>query len=272
MTANPEDIQGLRVFSELDMSIFDLCENLIFPPKCANCRELLDIDINKKHTDPLCPQCRLNFEHEKSIECSSCGLEMRFCRCMPAKMNRAQCTCLLKLMSYKPNDDKKKINQFVYSIKHSYNKVSFAFVAEQMRACLINEMRACSLMPEDCVITYMPRSHKNKATDGFDQSFELASALSRITGIPLVKCFKRKLFSKQQRDLNSFERQLNMRSAYTVLDVEDRIKGKTLILVDDIVTTGSSMAACARLLYSEGAYAVMGVSLGLTEKNNKNKR
>lgn len=254
------------------MSILNLCENLLFPPKCANCGELLNVDINKKHTDPLCAQCRLSFENEKSAECGMCGLEMRFCRCMPQKMNKAQCTCLLKLISYKPDDDKTKINQFVYSIKHSNNKVSFAFVAEQMKFCLINEMRAYSLMPEDCVITYMPRSHRNKSEDGFDQSFELASELSKLTGIPLVKCFKRKLFSKQQRDLNSFERQLNMRSAYEVVNVESKINGKTVILVDDIVTTGSSMAACARLLYSEGAYAVMGVSLGLTEKNNKNKR
>ena len=62
-----------------------------------------------------------------------------------------------------------------------------------------------------------------------------------------------------------------MSSAYSLLDIEDAVKDKTVILVDDIVTTGSSMAACARLLYSAGAYSVLGVSIGITEKKQKNK-
>ena len=253
------------------MGFIDLIENLVFPPKCANCGELLNVELTKKQTEALCVACMAQLESEKAIECQRCGLQMRFCRCMPKKMEKAQCTALLKLVLYRPADDKMKIKPFIYSIKHSYNKVSFKFVAEQMRELLIPEMRAYSLAPKDCVIAYMPRSHKNKAQDGFDQSLGMAKELSEITGIELVRCFKRKIFSKQQRDLNRFERQLNMSSAYELLDVDDKIKGKTVILVDDIVTTGSSMAACARLLYSGGAYSVFGVSIGITEKKQKNK-
>ena len=253
------------------MVLLNLIGNLIFPPKCANCGELLEIDITKKQSAALCKSCRAQLESEKAIECQRCGLQMQFCRCMPKKMEKAQCTALLKLVLYRPSDDKMKIKPFIYSVKHSYNRVSFRFVAEQMRELLIPEMRAYSLAPKDCIIAYMPRSHKNKAEDGFDQSLGMAKELSEITGIELVRCFKRKIFSKQQRDLNRFERQLNMSSAYELLDVEDRIKDKTVILVDDIVTTGSSMAACARLLYSKGAYSVFGVSIGITEKKQKNK-
>ena len=253
------------------MVVLNLIGNLIFPPKCANCGELLEIDLTKKQTAALCKSCRAQLDAEKAIECQRCGLQMQFCRCMPKKMEKAQCSALLKLVLYRPTDDKMKIKPFIYSIKHSYNRVSFGFVAEQMRELLIPEMRAYSLMPEDCVIAYMPRSHKNKAEDGFDQSLEMAKQLSKITGIELVRCFKRKMFSKQQRDLNRFERQLNMSSAYEVLDIEGKISAKTVILVDDIVTTGSSMAACARLLYSRGAYSVLGICVGVTEKNQKNK-
>ncbi len=253
------------------MGFVQLVENLIFPPKCANCGELLGIELTKKQIDALCKDCRAQLEAEKAIECQRCGLQMQFCRCMPRKMEKAQCAALLKLVLYRPSDDKMKIKPFIYSIKHSRNRASFRFVAEQMRGLLIPEMRAYSLAPADCVITYMPRSHKNKAQDGFDQGLEMAKELSLITGIALVRCFKRKIFSKQQRDLNRFERQLNMSSAYSSLDIEDAVKDKTVILVDDIVTTGSSMAACARLLYSVGAYSVLGVSIGITEKKQKNK-
>ena len=248
------------------MGFIDLATNLIFPPKCANCRELISMDVTKKQIDPFCPTCRMNYESEKQRECTFCGLAMSFCRCMPKNMSRAQCSSLLKLVSYRPQGNDMSIRNFMYSVKHSNNKVTFDFIAEQMRDLLIAEMRGASLMPSDCIITYLPRSHKNKANSGFDQGYELAKALSRQTGIELVRCFNRKLLATEQKNLNQYERKLNMKSAYTVRDVEDKIRDKTIILVDDIVTTGSSMASGSRLLFSMGAFSVIGICIGLTEK------
>lgn len=249
------------------MKINNVVSNLLFPPKCANCNELLDIALCKRNKDALCPSCRLHYENEKQRECNICGLAMEFCRCMPKNMQKAQCTALLKLISYRTNDDNLLIRKFVYSIKHSDYRVSFDFVAEQMRKPLITEMRSAGLMPENCVITFLPRSHKNKAKDGFDQSLRLATSLSNIMGIELINCFDRRIKSSEQKKLNPYERRLNMSSAYKPRNVSDKLRDKTVILVDDIVTTGSSMAACARIAYSLGAYAVMGVCLGYTEKN-----
>lgn len=251
------------------MKINNVISNLLFPPKCANCNELLDIRLDEKNRDALCPLCRLHYENEKQRECSICGLRMEFCRCMPKNMEKAQCTALLKLISYRTDDEGLKIRNFVYSIKHSDYRVSFDFIAEQMRKPLIAEMRATGLMPENCVITFLPRSHKNKSKDGFDQSFRLAKSLSVLTGIEFVNCFDRRIKSDEQKHLNVYERRLNMSSAYKPRNIGNKIDGKTVILVDDIVTTGSSMAACARIAYSMGAYAVMGICLGYTEKNKK---
>ena len=266
MTVNLFVIQDLENCLKSDMGFLDLATNLIFPPKCANCGELISMDIRKKHVDPLCPTCRMHYENEKQIECNVCGLAMNFCRCMPKSMSRAQCTALLKLVSYRPQGDDMKIRDFIYSVKDDNNKVAFDFFAEQFRELLILEMRGASLLPSDCVITYLPRSHKNKANSGFDQGYELARTLSRKTGIELVRCFDRKMGSVEQKNLNTYERRLNMKSAYKTHDVEDKIKDKTVILVDDIVTTGSSMASGTRLLFSMGAFSVIGVCIGLTEK------
>ena len=118
------------------MKAVNLIQNLLFPPKCANCGELLDVEVSSKLTDPLCPDCRLDFESEKERECNTCGLAMKFCRCMPRAMNRAQCTALLKLISYRNEDNSMSIRNFVYAIKHTYRPVNFSFVAENMRFCL----------------------------------------------------------------------------------------------------------------------------------------
>lgn len=257
------------------MSIKYLLKNLFFPPRCSNCGELLDIELTKRVTETLCLECRIQFENEKRRECAYCGLEMRLCRCMPPNMEKSQCSALLKLISYRSHDDSFPIKNFIYSVKRHDDEAYFNFVAEQLREGLIREMRSQSLMPNDCIITYLPRAVKNKAEHGFDQGKSLAQSLAFMTGIEFVDCFERGVNVKEQKNLNQYERRLNMRSAYKLRDVKDKIDNKTVILVDDIVTTGSSMASCARIVFSYGAYNVIGVSIGLTEKEKniyKNKR
>ena len=243
-------------------------ENLLFPPKCMNCGEFLDIKLGKKVDSPLCDRCRLLWEREKTNSCSMCGLDMKRCVCMPKTLKRSECSALLKLVSYKTHGEM-PIRRFIFSLKHSYNKSSFEFIAEQLRFLLIPEMKIRDLLPKDCIITYLPRSLKNKNKDGFDQGRELAKALSRITGIRLIKCFNRRLFVSEQKKLNSFERNLNMRSAFKLNSKSALLKDKTVILVDDIVTTGAGMSACTRLLYSASVYDVVGICVGFTQKDKK---
>ena len=83
MTDNRFVIPALKDYLVCDMGFLDLAANLIFPPKCANCGELISVDVSKKQIDPLCPTCRMHFENEKQLECNVCGLSMNFCRCMP---------------------------------------------------------------------------------------------------------------------------------------------------------------------------------------------
>lgn len=254
------------------MKIDNTVSNLLFPPRCANCRQFLDITIDERNVHALCPSCRLLYENEKQKECDICGLSMEFCRCMPKNMDRAQCTSLLKLISYRKNEENFRLINLLYTIKNKDCQVNFDFVAEQMKKLLITEMRATGLMPTDCVITFLPRSRKNKVSKGFDQSLRLAKALSAVTGIEFISCFSRKFKASEQKQLNQYERRLNMGSAYKRRKkAGNKIDGKTVILVDDIVTSGSSMAACARIAYSMGAFAVMGVCLAQTEKIIKNK-
>ena len=246
-----------------------IASNLLFPPKCMNCGELLENDVFTSPVSPLCNKCRLLWEKEKTNFCEVCGLDVKLCRCMPKALERSGCGALLKLVLYKASGDM-PINKFIYSLKHKYNKSSFEFIAEQMRFLLIPEMKARSLLPSDCVICYLPRSLKNKNKDGFDQSLELARALSRLTGIKIVRAFSRRLFVSEQKRLNSFERNLNMNSAFKLTPSSKLASGKTVILVDDIVTTGSGMAACSRLLYSVSADETIGICVGYTKKE-KNK-
>ncbi len=251
------------------MKALNLIENLIFPPKCANCGRLLDVELTKRVREPLCPSCNRCFENEKSRECEICGLSLRFCRCMPHTMKRAGCDGLIKLISYSPTGHSSQINNIIYSVKHQRNGALLDFLSFQLRSSLITEMRVRGLSPEDCVITYLPRSYKNKAADGFDQGLSLARVISKDMGIPLVHCFRRRFYVREQKNLGRVERRLNMNSAYVQRSVGEAVKGKTVILVDDIVTTGASMSSCTKLLHFMGADAVIGMCIGYTEKKKK---
>lgn len=250
------------------MRYVNIVSNLLFPPRCVNCGELLYIDITEKQKKSLCEKCRAFLESEKVRSCPECGVDMKNCRCMPKALSKAGCSALLKLVSYRPYGNM-PIRKMIFSLKHSYNKPSFEFVAEQLRFLLISEMKKRKLMPCDCVISYLPRSSKNKNEEGFDQACEIAKALSRQTGIKLSKCLRRRFFTREEKKLNRVERLLNMDSAFCLDGKSGDVEGKTVILVDDIVTTGSGMAAASKLVLSAGAYDIIGLCVGYTDKNDK---
>ena len=89
----------------------------------------------------------------------------------------------------------------------------------------------------------------------FNQSEVLAEALSRETGIPVLRALKRARYTTTQTRLDRLHRRQNLRNAFIPgknADVTDR----NLLLVDDVLTTGSTLDACAASLLEAGAISV----------------
>ncbi len=110
--------------------------------------------------------------------------------------------------------------------------------------------------------------HRLKARErGYNQSEYLCRGISQITGIPIGPgIIKRKKYTQSQTTLTIEERKLNVGGAF-FLDPKyiPAVKGKTFILVDDVITTGSTINACARELRSHGAQEVYAASAALAE-------
>ena len=87
---------------------------------------------------------------------------------------------------------------------------------------------------------------------GYNQSVLLGEELSRRTGIPLVRGLARVRNTKHQAFLEKEERMKNIRGAFRVRNPET-VKGCRLLLIDDVMTTGSTLAECAGLLTDAGA-------------------
>ena len=87
---------------------------------------------------------------------------------------------------------------------------------------------------------------------GFNQARELA----RHLGAPLVDGLRRVRRTASQADLPAAKRHANVRGAFAASDPEGRLRGSTIVLVDDVSTTGATLNACAAALVAAGAREV----------------
>jgi ComF family protein len=120
--------------------------------------------------------------------------------------------------------------------------------------------RVAELMPlptwntNDTVLVYIPTANSRVRQRGYDQAAVLARTLSRRLGLPLARCLAR-VTDKRQVGQGRAARQQQMSSAFRPLAVET-IKNKHVVLVDDVLTTGATCEAAARVLKQAGAKRV----------------
>ncbi|MBR6376689.1 MAG: ComF family protein [Oscillospiraceae bacterium] len=103
------------------------------------------------------------------------------------------------------------------------------------------------------LLTYVPISRLRLHKRGYDQTLLLARAAGRVLGAEPVRTLKkRNLVAPQSRTLNPQERQRNIRGAFRIIDPE-LVRGKGILLIDDLLTTGATVSEAARVLKEAGA-------------------
>ncbi len=132
-----------------------------------------------------------------------------------------------------------------------YNRPDlYRFFGDVMAATL------CFLQEEEPVITWIPVSPQRKKQRGYDQSELLARRMGKMWHRPVEPLLLKKKDNKVQHELSKKERARNVKGVY---GAQGDIVGKRILLVDDILTTGSTMQEAASVLWKEGAEHVTGV-------------
>ena len=111
----------------------------------------------------------------------------------------------------------------------------------------------------------VPLHHVKKAERGYNQSFYIAKGIaSRINIAVSERILIRKKYTQTQTHLSRDKRKENMRNAFLVKKKE-KVIGKRCIIVDDVITTGSTINACGLTLKQSGADKIYALSVGLTQ-------
>jgi ComF family protein len=106
----------------------------------------------------------------------------------------------------------------------------------------------------------VPASADRIRERGYDQAVLIARVAGRHVQLPVVEAVRRAHDTTAQFDLDRADRGANVRDAFDVVATE-QIRNRWVVLVDDIVTTGATLAACANALLEAGASAISAVAV-----------
>ena len=218
------------------MNLFDL----LFPPRCIFCHRVLPRDV-----DSVCLDC------QQSIALSDH---------QPHKVKGSFYKCVYRALSYEGNV-RKCLHRYKFGGKSSY--------ADPLSRILQQAL------PRDQVfdlITFVPTNPRNVKRRGFHHTKLLAQRLSAHTGIPCIRLLDKRRNTRPMYGLHPAQRRANILGAIAPAAPMEVIAGKRILVVDDLITTGSTLSECARVLLETGAAGVWGVTVAESKRFPKRRK
>lgn len=241
----------IRKILNLIYSVFQVLLSVLLTNQCKYCEE---ITPNKNR---ICDECEKTLPLIKDEKCNFCGAEKKKCNC---KHHRNFYDGITAPFYYEGS-----IRTALHKLKFR-NRIYLAHTLGKHTAESIN--RDFSEIDFD-FITYVPFSKQQTLWRPYNQCEILAEKISKFTEIPLKKALIKIFDTATQHDLSGYDRLGNVIGIYdTKPDID--IKGKTILLIDDIKTTGATLNECARILKIRGAEKVYCACVAVTCSNAKN--
>lgn len=208
--------------------------DLIFPPRCVLCGHGL------RGTSRLCPDC---------------AAELRQCGRAQGARPVAGCADTDAALLYRG-----KVRRALIACKFQDKPALGAWGGGLVAACLLRHRPAWQ--PD--LVTFVPTTLGHWWKRGFNLSHLLAREAARRCGLPCVRTLRRRWFARSQLSMqgDAARRQNAARAYFPGNHVQ--LAGKRVVLVDDILTSGATAAACAALLRQMGAAEVYFLCLAKT--------
>ena len=145
------------------------------------------------------------------------------------------------------------IHRFKYGGQYYLRRLLAEILLHAMRDERITAVPVDALVP-------VPLHPTRRRERGFNQAEALAKLLAKQTAIPMLDCIERRSYTQTQTRFDRSERRRNLRNAFA-LRKNSFVVGKNIVLLDDVLTTGSTLHECAVVLRESGAESVRAITV-----------
>lgn len=201
----------------------------------------------------LCAACRQQYFGQSPRRCRQCAIPLLQHEVQPVCGD-----CLSTPPAFGRSivavDYSAPLDQLVLALKFGHRLALASLFADSLRDAILRE--ACLPLPD--ILCPVPLGQQRLQERGFNQSLEIAKPLCQNLGVPLQpELLRRTRNTAQQSSLHPDDRHKNVRNAFALNESAiDFIRGKHIGLVDDVMTTGTTLNEIAALLKRFGAASV----------------
>ena len=225
---------------------FQAALSLFYPPTCEGCSASIGAG------EYLCTTCRSRAPRIVPPFCSKCSEP--FSGAITGSFSCSNCANQTlhfeaAVAAYRARGIVRRlIHEFKYHQREYLRHVIGDWLAEVMNDSRLHSAQFDAIVP----VPLHPAKHRER---GFNQAVLLARSLSARTSLPVKLALERVRYTKTQTAFDRAERMQNLRNAFRLRAGQD-VQGSRVLLVDDVLTTGSTLSECARLLKKSGACSV----------------
>lgn len=212
--------------------------DLLFPPRCVFCRRLLH-----RGEEGICPRCQQELPWALGAEAEQTGEFFSLCASPLWYQDQVRAS----------------FHRYKFKGVRGYSRTYGRLVAQCVQDHLAGRYD---------LITWVPLSRARLRQRGYDQAMLLASAAALALDDVAAETLCKVRDTEAQSGLgkNDASRRANVLSAYQVTDPA-LVEGRRVLLIDDIVTTGSTLSECAQVLRTAGATDVVCAALARSRRS-----
>ncbi|MDD5437420.1 MAG: ComF family protein [Candidatus Omnitrophica bacterium] len=224
--------------------------NLIYPLHCAAC----GVPLDAMDTGGLCLSCESRIKQNAKPFCIVCGRPVKEdeklcaeCEKQDLAFDRAWSACLYEGV----------LKEVIHLFKYGGKLALSGTLAGQMTGFVRDNPE---IIDGIGLLTFVPMRKKGSRQRSFNQSEILASAIAKEFGIPVSQVLDKVIPTRRQNELSRDERLFNLMGAFRVKSgiTLDAVK---ILLVDDVMTTGTTLSECAKVLKASAAAEVRCLTL-----------
>ena len=215
--------------------IRDMTLDFFYPPRCPICERYIE-----NRSDILCEKCSSNI---LDIDCSH---DSR----LPLKE-------IWRLTKYKGGTQR-----IIIDVKFNKKIGELPAINKILQKVLSSNIKLKAMLKEIDIATAVPLHINREQERGFNQVEVFFGEWLKQQNISMERLILRDKDTDHLYNKNRQEREREVGGAFSVIEgAEGKIKGKNILLLDDVFTTGTTMGECAKVLKADGAAEVYGIAL-----------